>query len=82
MSVACKPPEAVPKVTKIEWKLGNGSDLPDNQRIKVDGNKLKLTNTLKSNSGIYKCVAKNIAGQKSQNVEVVVVSEYLSLIAV
>lgn len=73
LSVECKPPDdAAPTIDNVEWRLGNGSALPSGSRFNVVGNTLQIKNTLMSDSGLYKCVARNIAGNTSRDVVVIV----------
>lgn len=74
--VKCETPKANPVILNVEWTLGNGDPLPSDGRFTVAGNELQIRNTNKNDSGIYQCIARNIAGEKRLNVTVIVASKY------
>lgn len=76
LSVKCKPPKAKPAILNVEWTLGNGAPLPSGGRFTVTGNTLQIQKTVKSDSGIYQCIARNIAGERRLNVTVIAASKY------
>ncbi|CAG5877958.1 unnamed protein product [Menidia menidia] len=62
-SFECQPPRGHPEPTTFWRKDKNRLDLKDD-RITVRGGKLTISNTKKSDSGIYVCVATNMVGER------------------
>uniref|UniRef100_A0A3Q2VHW0 Roundabout, axon guidance receptor, homolog 2 (Drosophila) n=1 Tax=Haplochromis burtoni TaxID=8153 RepID=A0A3Q2VHW0_HAPBU len=62
-SFECQPPRGHPEPTTFWRKDKTRLDLKDD-RITVRGGKLTISNTKKSDSGIYVCVATNMVGER------------------
>ncbi|XP_026313598.1 roundabout homolog 3-like [Hyposmocoma kahamanoa] len=65
-SLECLPPKGVPDPS-VHWtKDGHSLDVEEvNGRISVvDGGNLNILETLPSDSGVYRCVASNVAGER------------------
>uniref|UniRef100_A0A669EA61 Roundabout guidance receptor 2 n=1 Tax=Oreochromis niloticus TaxID=8128 RepID=A0A669EA61_ORENI len=62
-SFECQPPRGHPEPTTFWRKDKTRLDLKDD-RITVRGGKLTISNTKKSDSGIYVCVAANMVGER------------------
>ncbi|MED6231794.1 Roundabout 2, partial [Ataeniobius toweri] len=62
-SFECQPPRGHPEPTIFWRKDKTRLDLKDD-RITVRGGKLTISNTRKSDSGIYVCVASNMVGER------------------
>lgn len=77
VSVTCTPPRnSFPAIDSITWQRGDGSPLSPDVRFKVRGNTLEIETAQRSDSGNYTCVAENIAGNKTENVEVLVAGRF------
>ncbi|KAG7309657.1 hypothetical protein JYU34_004145 [Plutella xylostella] len=61
----CSPPRGVPEPS-VHWtKDGHSLDIEVNGRISLlDGGRLKILESLPSDSGVYRCVASNVAGER------------------
>uniref|UniRef100_A0A1A8JH97 Roundabout, axon guidance receptor, homolog 2 n=1 Tax=Nothobranchius kuhntae TaxID=321403 RepID=A0A1A8JH97_NOTKU len=62
----CQPPRGHPEPTTFWRKDKTRLDLKDD-RITVRGGKLTISNTKKSDSGIYVCVASNMVGERESD---------------
>ncbi|KAG7516824.1 roundabout-like 2-like isoform X2 [Solea senegalensis] len=62
-SLECQPPRGHPEPTTFWRKDKTRLDLKDD-RITVRGGKLTISNTKKTDAGIYVCVASNMVGEK------------------
>ncbi|XP_055516799.1 roundabout homolog 3 isoform X1 [Leucoraja erinacea] len=68
----CLPPRGHPEPT-ISWKKSNVHISDKEERITIRGGKLMISNTRKSDAGIYICVATNMVGERdSEPAELVV----------
>ena len=80
LEITCDPPEARPAAS-VTWLKAAGEDLP--KRFDIKGCCTLRNNRTKLNdAGSYTCTAKNMAGNKSETVEITVVGEYLLALAV
>lgn len=72
VSITCNPPsDALPPIKNITWQQGDNS-LPSNPRFKVIGNTLQIEKAQRADTGTYKCIAENVAGKTSVDVNVLV----------
>ncbi|XP_058483527.1 roundabout homolog 2-like isoform X4 [Solea solea] len=62
-SLECQPPRGHPEPTTFWRKDKTRLDLKDD-RVTVRGGKLTISNTKKTDAGIYVCVASNMVGEK------------------
>ncbi|XP_053125970.1 roundabout homolog 3 isoform X3 [Hemicordylus capensis] len=68
----CIPPRGHPEPT-ISWKKNNVRISDKDERITIRGGKLMMSNTRKSDAGMYICVATNMVGERdSEPAELVV----------
>ncbi|XP_062817339.1 roundabout homolog 3 isoform X2 [Anolis carolinensis] len=68
----CIPPRGHPEPT-ISWKKNNVRITDKDERITIRGGKLMMSNTRKSDAGMYICVATNMVGERdSEPAELVV----------
>ncbi|XP_042332175.1 roundabout homolog 3 isoform X5 [Sceloporus undulatus] len=68
----CIPPRGHPEPT-ISWKKNNIRISDKDERITIRGGKLMMSNTRKSDAGMYICVATNMVGERdSEPAELVV----------
>ena len=60
----CRPPKGLPE-PRVSWRK-DGETVEENSRIQMAavGN-LVINNAQKSDSGVYACLAKNVAGEKT-----------------
>ena len=80
VSVTCDPSsKSFPIIKNITWKRGDGNALPADPRFKVNGFMLEIEKAQRADSGTYKCVAENIAGEKTVDVKVIVASKIIFL---
>uniref|UniRef100_A0A8C5MIG8 Roundabout homolog 1 n=1 Tax=Leptobrachium leishanense TaxID=445787 RepID=A0A8C5MIG8_9ANUR len=61
--IECLPPRGHPEPT-VTWKKDGVTIEPDNGHVTVTPGKLTISYALKSDAGVYVCVATNEAGQK------------------
>ncbi|MEE6484551.1 hypothetical protein FKM82_013906 [Ascaphus truei] len=70
----CIPPRGHPEPT-ISWKKDNGRISDKDERITIRGGKLMMSNTRKSDAGMYICVATNMVGERDSEPAQLVVFE-------
>lgn len=76
VSITCVPPEnSYPRIENVTWLVGENKSLPNDQRLSVVGKTLRIEQAKRSDSGIYRCVAENIAGKRHVDVEIIVASK-------
>ncbi|KAJ2938981.1 hypothetical protein O0L34_g18958 [Tuta absoluta] len=70
----CSPPKGVPEPT-IQWlKDGQRYDIEVSGRVTLtDNGNLKIQETLPTDSGLYRCVASNIAGERQSRAAALIV---------
>ncbi|XP_075876111.1 roundabout homolog 3 isoform X2 [Nelusetta ayraudi] len=62
----CIPPRGHPEPT-ISWKRNNMQVTDQDDRITIRGGKLMISNTRKSDAGMYVCVGTNMVGEKDSD---------------
>ncbi|CAL8364369.1 unnamed protein product [Lota lota] len=70
----CIPPRGHPEPT-ISWKRNNVRVNDRDERITIRGGKLMISNTRKSDAGMYVCVGTNMVGEKDSDPAELVVFE-------
>ncbi|XP_019713299.1 roundabout homolog 3 isoform X4 [Hippocampus comes] len=70
----CIPPRGHPEPT-ISWKRNNVQVNDRDERITIRGGKLMISNTRKSDAGMYVCVGTNMVGEKDSDPAELVVFE-------
>ncbi|KAJ8267099.1 hypothetical protein GJAV_G00138380 [Gymnothorax javanicus] len=70
----CIPPRGHPEPT-ISWKRNNVRVNDKDERITIRGGKLMISNTKKSDAGLYVCVGTNMVGEKDSDPAELVVFE-------
>ncbi|KAG8434664.1 hypothetical protein GDO86_012866 [Hymenochirus boettgeri] len=70
----CIPPRGHPEPT-ISWKKDNMRISDKDERITIRGGKLMISNTRKSDAGMYICVATNMVGERDSEPAQLVVFE-------
>uniref|UniRef100_A0AAR2JJ20 Roundabout, axon guidance receptor, homolog 3 (Drosophila) n=1 Tax=Pygocentrus nattereri TaxID=42514 RepID=A0AAR2JJ20_PYGNA len=70
----CIPPRGHPEPT-ISWKRNNAKVNDKDERITIRGGKLMISNTRKSDAGMYVCVGTNMVGEKDSDPAELVVFE-------
>ena len=76
ITIRCDPPkDAVPAVRNVTWELGSGGLMHSNPRFTINSNTLTISKANKSDSGMYKCMAENMAGKISTTITVIVASK-------
>ncbi|XP_051902180.1 roundabout homolog 3 isoform X2 [Hippocampus zosterae] len=70
----CIPPRGHPEPT-ISWKRNNVQVNDRDERITIRGGKLMISNTRKSDAGMYVCVGTNMVGEKNSDPAELVVFE-------
>ncbi|XP_018610962.1 roundabout homolog 3 isoform X1 [Scleropages formosus] len=70
----CIPPRGHPEPT-ISWKRNNVRVNDKDERITIRGGKLMISNTRKSDAGMYVCVGTNMVGEKDSDPAELVVFE-------
>ncbi|KTG42229.1 hypothetical protein cypCar_00005338 [Cyprinus carpio] len=70
----CIPPRGHPEPT-ISWKRNNVKVNDKDERITIRGGKLMISNTRKSDAGMYVCVGTNMVGEKDSDPAELVVFE-------
>ncbi|XP_064207142.1 roundabout homolog 3 isoform X3 [Anguilla rostrata] len=70
----CIPPRGHPEPT-ISWKRNNMRVNDKDERITIRGGKLMISNTRKSDAGMYVCVGTNMVGEKDSDPAELVVFE-------
>uniref|UniRef100_A0A8C6SHS1 Roundabout, axon guidance receptor, homolog 3 (Drosophila) n=1 Tax=Neogobius melanostomus TaxID=47308 RepID=A0A8C6SHS1_9GOBI len=70
----CIPPRGHPEPT-ISWKRNNIKVNDRDERITIRGGKLMISNTRKSDAGMYVCVGTNMVGEKDSDPAELVVFE-------
>ncbi|XP_056650529.1 roundabout homolog 3 isoform X1 [Monodelphis domestica] len=70
----CVPPKGHPEPS-VSWKKGNLRLKEQEGRITIRGGKLMMSHTLKSDAGMYVCVASNVAGERDSGAAELVVFE-------
>ncbi|XP_061607918.1 roundabout homolog 3 isoform X1 [Phyllopteryx taeniolatus] len=70
----CIPPRGHPEPT-ITWKRNNVQVNDRDERITIRGGKLMISNTRKSDAGMYVCVGTNMVGEKDSDPAELVVFE-------
>ena len=77
ITIRCNPPNgAFPVIKKITWQMKDGSPLPNDSRFTVKDNSLIITQPKISDSNVYLCVGKNIAGKVTVEAKVTVAGKY------
>ncbi|XP_028395925.1 inactive tyrosine-protein kinase 7-like isoform X2 [Dendronephthya gigantea] len=73
VSITCVPPSnSYPRIKNVTWLVRKNSSLPNDARISVVDGTLRIEKAQKSDSGTYRCVAENAAGQRHVDVAVIV----------
>ncbi|XP_053307991.1 roundabout homolog 3 [Spea bombifrons] len=68
----CIPPRGHPEPT-ISWKKDSGRISDKDERITIRGGKLMISNSKKSDAGMYVCVATNMVGERdSEHAQLIV----------
>ncbi|MGH0122680.1 UNVERIFIED_CONTAM: hypothetical protein FKN15_063537 [Acipenser sinensis] len=70
----CLPPRGHPEPT-ISWKKNNIKVTDKEERITIRGGKLMISNTRKSDAGMYVCVGTNMVGERDSDPAELVVFE-------
>nr|XP_008534223.1 PREDICTED: LOW QUALITY PROTEIN: roundabout homolog 3 [Equus przewalskii] len=70
----CVPPRGHPEPS-VSWKKDSARIKEEEGRITIRGGKLMMSHTLKSDAGMYVCVASNMAGERESGVAELVVLE-------
>ncbi|KAI5142150.1 Roundabout 3 [Manis pentadactyla] len=70
----CVPPRGHPEPS-VSWKRDSARLKEEEGRITIRGGKLMMSHTLKSDAGIYVCVASNMAGERESEAAELVVLE-------
>ncbi|XP_018420477.1 PREDICTED: roundabout homolog 3 [Nanorana parkeri] len=70
----CIPPRGHPEPT-ISWKKENARISDKDERITIRGGKLMISNTRKTDAGMYVCVATNMVGERDSEPAQLVVFE-------
>ncbi|KAM9033912.1 roundabout homolog 3 [Sarcophilus harrisii] len=70
----CVPPRGHPEPS-VSWKKDNLRLKEQEGRITIRGGKLMMSHTLKSDAGMYVCVASNVAGERDSGAAELVVFE-------
>ncbi|XP_008833263.1 roundabout homolog 3 isoform X3 [Nannospalax galili] len=70
----CVPPKGHPEPL-VTWKKGSAKLKQEEGRITIRGGKLMMSHTLKSDAGMYMCVASNMAGERESGAAELVVLE-------
>lgn len=73
--VACPAPQGLP-APSVWWEHA-GARLPAHGRVYQKGLDLVFTAVSESDAGVYTCHASNPAGQRRQDVNITVASEYI-----
>lgn len=73
--VTCPAPQGLP--TPSVWWEHAGVPLPAHGRVHQKGLELVFVTIAESDTGVYTCHASNLAGQRRQDVNITVASEYL-----
>ncbi|XP_045139597.1 roundabout homolog 3 [Echinops telfairi] len=72
--IECVPPRGHPEPF-VSWKKNNARIKEEEGRISIRGGKLMMSHTLKSDAGMYVCVASNMAGERESGAAELVVLE-------
>lgn len=59
----------------VEWKTGDGKDLPSDGRFSVYGRELNVINVTRDDTGRYVCKARNVMGEISHGSNLKVLGE-------
>ncbi|XP_077612743.1 roundabout homolog 3 [Crocuta crocuta] len=70
----CVPPRGHPEPS-VSWKKDSAIIKEEEGRITIRGGKLMMSHTLKSDAGMYVCVASNMAGERESGAAELVVLE-------
>ncbi|XP_022369047.1 roundabout homolog 3 [Enhydra lutris kenyoni] len=70
----CVPPRGHPEPS-VSWKKDGARLKEEEGRITIRGGKLMMSHTLKSDAGLYVCVASNMAGERESGAAELVVLE-------
>ncbi|XP_058400884.1 roundabout homolog 3 isoform X3 [Diceros bicornis minor] len=70
----CVPPRGHPEPS-LSWKKDSARIKEEEGRITIRGGKLMMSHTLKSDAGMYVCVASNMAGERESGAAELVVLE-------
>ncbi|KAF3823697.1 hypothetical protein GH733_007165 [Mirounga leonina] len=70
----CVPPRGHPEPS-VSWKKDSAKLKEEEGRITIRGGKLMMSHTLKSDAGMYVCVASNMAGERESGAAELVVLE-------
>uniref|UniRef100_A0A8C0KD33 Roundabout homolog 3 n=1 Tax=Canis lupus dingo TaxID=286419 RepID=A0A8C0KD33_CANLU len=70
----CVPPRGHPEPS-VSWKKDSARLREEEGRITIRGGKLMMSHTLKSDAGMYVCVASNMAGERESGAAELVVLE-------
>ncbi|XP_072248388.1 roundabout homolog 2 isoform X2 [Leuresthes tenuis] len=70
----CVPPRGHPEPT-VSWKRNNVRVSTKDERISIRGGKLMISNTRKSDAGMYVCVGTNMVGERDSDPAELVVYE-------
>ncbi|XP_035979179.1 roundabout homolog 3 isoform X4 [Halichoerus grypus] len=70
----CVPPRGHPEPS-VSWKKDSARLKEEEGRITIRGGKLMMSHTLKSDAGMYVCVASNMAGERESGAAELVVLE-------
>ncbi|XP_032213857.1 roundabout homolog 3 isoform X4 [Mustela erminea] len=70
----CVPPRGHPEPS-VSWKKDSARLKEEEGRITIRGGKLMMSHTLKSDAGLYVCVASNMAGERESGAAELVVLE-------
>ena len=62
----CDPPRGLPK-PRIKWKKDGETIRPDGRMTIQEIGSLMIQNARKDDSGIYVCIARNVAGEKESS---------------
>lgn len=75
--IACPAPQGLP-TPSVWWEHG-GARLPAQGKVYQKGLELVFASISESDAGVYTCHAANLAGQRRQDVNITVASEYFSV---